>query len=110
MVLRKATPATEAGAAPSAAQRTALSRLIDDATRTGMHLATETMRPSRRGRRLKNSRDGVVMIDGPFAETKELIARLRHRLGGLARRGQPMGRALHRRGRSADEVDVRELE
>ena len=39
-----------------------------------MHLATETMRPRRRGRRYKNSRDGVSVYDGPFLETKELIA------------------------------------
>ncbi len=74
MVLRKATPATEAGAAPSPEQRTALARLIDETTRSGVHLATETIRPRRRGRRYKNSRDGVSVYDGPFLETKELIA------------------------------------
>jgi hypothetical protein len=31
------------------------------------------LRPSRRGRRLTNTRNGVVMVDGPFAETKELV-------------------------------------
>ncbi len=74
MVLRKATPATEAGAAPSPEQRMALARLIDETTRSGVHLATETIRPRRRGRRYKNSRDGVSVYDGPFLETKELIA------------------------------------
>ena len=39
-----------------------------------MHIVTETMRPSARGRRYKNSRDGVTMTDGPFTESKELIA------------------------------------
>jgi hypothetical protein len=39
-----------------------------------MHVVTETMRPSRRGRRYKNSLDGVSVYDGPFVETKELIA------------------------------------
>jgi hypothetical protein len=74
MLLRKATPSTEAGAAPSSAQRAELARLIDETTRRGMHLVTENMRPSRRGRRYKNSRDGVSVYDGPFIETKELIA------------------------------------
>ena len=74
MVLRKATPATEAGVVPSPAQRAELSRLIEAATRTGVHISTESMRPSRRGRRLTNFRNGIVMVDGPFAETKELIA------------------------------------
>ena len=74
MVLRKATASTEAGEAPSSAQRAELARLIDETTRSGVHLVTETMRPSRRGRRYKNSRDGVSVYDGPFTETKELIA------------------------------------
>jgi hypothetical protein len=74
MVLRNATPATEAGVAPSSTQRAALARLIHDATRTGVHLASETVRPSTRGRRYKNSREGVTIMDGPFIETKELIA------------------------------------
>jgi hypothetical protein len=74
MVLRKATPATETGEAPSPAQRTALAQLIDETTRTGVHLVTESIHPSRRGRRYKNSRDGVSVFDGPFIETKELVA------------------------------------
>jgi hypothetical protein len=56
MVLQKVTAATEAGAAPSSALRAELSRLIEETTRTGVHLVTETMRPSARGRRYKNSR------------------------------------------------------
>ncbi len=74
MVLRKATSSTETGEAPTPPQRTALARLIDETTRSGTHIVTETMRPSRRGRRYKNSRDGVSVYDGPFIETKELLA------------------------------------
>jgi len=73
MVLRKATPSTEAGEAPSSQQRSELARLAEETTRSGVHLVSETMRPSRRGRRYKNSRDGVSVYDGPFIETKELI-------------------------------------
>ena len=73
MALRKATPETEAGVPPSAEQRARLAKLIDDATRSGVHLATETLKPTRRGRRLMNTRNGIVVMDGPFAETKELI-------------------------------------
>lgn len=72
MLLRKATPATEAESEPSPAQRAALARLSDDAT-GNVHLVTETMRSSKRGRRYKNSREGVSVYDGPFVETKELI-------------------------------------
>jgi hypothetical protein len=74
MVLRKATSSTEAGEIPSSARRAGLARLIDETTRSGVHVVTETMRPSKRGRRYSNSRDGVSFHDGPFVETKELIA------------------------------------
>jgi hypothetical protein len=74
MVLRKATPASEAGTAPSSTQRAALARVIDETTASGVHLVTETMRPSSRGRRYLNTRDGVSVYDGPFVETKELLA------------------------------------
>jgi hypothetical protein len=109
MVLRKASRATEAGETPSSAQRAELMRLIDETTRGGVHLVTETLRPSSRGRRYKNSRDGVGVLDGPFIETKELIA-------GYVIVSAP---SLEDAGRcalqylvavEADEVDLRELE
>jgi hypothetical protein len=109
MILRKATAATEAGLAPSAEQRTELSRLIEEATRATVHVATETIRPSRRGRRYKNSRDGVSMFDGPFIESKEL-------LGGYVVVTADSLDDVDRWARlyidavGADEVDVRELE
>ncbi len=108
MVLRKATAATEAGAAPTTEQRTELSRLIEESRAANVHLVTETMRPSARGRRYKNSRNGVSVIDGPFAESKELI-------GGYvvvsADSLDAAGRLalLYIDAVQADEVDVREL-
>ena len=74
MALRKATADSEAGVPLSPKQQAELERLIDETKRTGVHLATETLRPSARGRRYKNSRDGVRTMDGPFTESKELIA------------------------------------
>jgi hypothetical protein len=73
MILCKATAATEAGTAPSPTQRSRLAGLIDEAIRAGIHVATETMKPSARGRRYSNSRDGVTFFDGPFIESKELL-------------------------------------
>jgi hypothetical protein len=109
MVLRKANAATEAGAAPTTAQQTALARLIEETSRANVHIVTETMRPSARGRRYKNSRNGVSVIDGPFTESKELIggyvvvaADSLHAAGQLA--------LLYIDAVQADEVDVRELE
>jgi hypothetical protein len=109
MVLRKSTPATESGMAPTPAQRTALSRLIDDATRHGTHLASVSMRPSARGRRLLNSVEGVQVFDGPFVETKELIA------GYIVVSAASLDAAVDLARRyldavDADEVDVRELD
>jgi hypothetical protein len=109
MVLRKATAATESGAAPSGSTRNALARLIDETTQAGGRVATETMRPSRRGRRYKNSRNGVTVMDGPFVETKELIA------GYVILSADSLDEAGHWATQyidvvGADEVDVRELE
>ena len=109
MVLRKATAATEAGTAPSAPQRSDLARLIEETTRGAVHLLSETLRPSVRGRRYKNSVNGISIYDGPFIESKELI-------GGYA---IVSAESLDDAGRWAelyidavqtDEVDLRELE
>jgi hypothetical protein len=109
MVLRKATSATEAGVAPSLDQRAELARIIGETTRTGVHLVSETMRPSTRGRRYQNSRDGVTVMDGPFIETKELIAGYvvvsATSFEDVARWALAYIAAVE-----TDEVDVRELE
>lgn len=109
MALRKATAASEAGVPPSPTQQAEVARLIDETTRTGVHLATATMRPSARGRRYKNSRDGVSMTDGPFTESKELIAGYvmvsAESLEDAARWAARYVEAVE-----ADEVDLRELE
>jgi hypothetical protein len=109
MILRKATPESEAGTAPSPAQRSRLSRLIEEASRAGTHLLTETMKPSARGRRYSNSRGGITFFDGPFIESKEL-------LGGYVIVSAASLEEAHRWAERymdavpASEVDVRELE
>jgi hypothetical protein len=109
MVLRKATPSTEAGETPSSPRRKAFGRLIDETTRSGTHLVTETMRPSGRGRRYKNSRDGVSVYDGPFVETKEMLAGYAVvSAASLEDAGRWAIRYLNTV--EADEVDLRELE
>jgi hypothetical protein len=72
MVLRKATAETESGVPLAPEKSRALERLRQRAA--GEHLVSETMRPSARGRRCKNTSGGVTFTDGPFAESKELIA------------------------------------
>lgn len=109
MIQRKATPATEAGAAPAAAQRTALAGLIDTSTHAGVHLARETIRPSRRGRRYVNARNGVTMFDGPFVESKELLSGFMIiTADSLDEAGRWAERYL--RVVESDEVDVLEIE
>jgi hypothetical protein len=108
MVLRKATAATESGATPSSAEQAKLSRLLDETTRAGVHLGTETMRPSERGRRYKNSRDGISVVDGPFIESKELVG------GYVVVSAESLDDACRWADAyiavvEADEVDVREL-
>jgi len=109
MVLRKATAATESGESPSASQRAAMSRLVDESTRSGVHVASESLRPSARGRRYKNSAEGRRVIDGPFTETKELIA------GYCIVNAESLEEACRWAEKyidvvETDEVDVRELE
>jgi len=74
MVLRKATAASEADVPLTPGQRMEMSRLIDETARAGVHMAAVSMRPSGRGRRYKNAQSGISVTDGPFAESKELIA------------------------------------
>ena len=108
MVLRKATSTSEAGVAASDDARTQLAQLIEESTRTGVHVLTETMRPSRRGRRYTNTRDGCSFYDGPFMETKEMI-------GGYVVVSTPsledacLWAARYVDAVGAEEVDVREL-
>ena len=109
MVLRKATRSTEAGGSPPSAQRTEFARLLDETTRSGEHLVTETMRPSRRGRRYKNSRNGISVYDGPFTETKELLAGyVVVSASSLDEAGRWAARYIE--AVEADEADLRELE
>lgn len=109
MVLSKATPATESGESPSHETRSRLSRLIADATRSGVHLVSERMQPSRRGRRYANTKEGKTFYDGPFAESKELIGGYvivtADSLEGACRWAPSYMDVV-----DADEVDVRALE
>lgn len=74
MALRKATAASEAGTSPSPAERAALDRLRAQVARGGAQVVTVTLAPSRRGRRYQNSANGIRITDGPFTESKELVA------------------------------------
>jgi len=109
MVLRKATTATEAGNAVTSQSAARLSRLVEESTTSGVHLVSETMKPSRKGRRYTNSRDGKTFYDGPFAETRELLGGyVVVEAGSLDEACRWVPRYMDAVG--VDAVDVRELE
>jgi hypothetical protein len=70
----KATPSSEAGVMPTAALLAAMGRFNEELVKAGVMLAGEGLHPSRRGKRVRFTGDQRTLIDGPFAETKELVA------------------------------------
>ncbi len=74
MILVKATEESEAGKLPSEELLTAMGRYNEELIKAGVLLAGEGLQPSSKGARVKFSGDKRTVVDGPFAETKELIA------------------------------------
>ena len=73
-VMVRATPTSEAGTMPSEKLIAEMTRFNEELVKAGVMLAGEGLHPSSKGARLKISGDKRVVVDGPFAETKELIA------------------------------------
>jgi len=74
MIIIKASPDSEAGVMPSEALLTAMGNYNEELVNAGIMLAGEGLQPSSKGARVRFSGDKRSVIDGPFAETKELIA------------------------------------
>src|ERR671933_1066653 len=74
MVLLKADKDTEAGVLPSEQLLADMTRYNEELVRAGVLLAGEGLQPSSKGARVKFSGTKRTVVDGPFAETKELIA------------------------------------
>jgi len=74
MVLVKATKDSEAGIMPSEELLAAMGNYNEELVKAGIMLAGEGLHPSSRGYRIAFSGDKRTVIDGPFAETKELVA------------------------------------
>jgi hypothetical protein len=74
MVLVKATPESEAGILPSTELLAAMGTYNEELVKAGVLLAGEGLQPSSRGARVRFSGTKRTVIDGPFTETKELIA------------------------------------
>ncbi len=74
MILVKASKASEAGVLPDEKLLTAMGKFNEELVKAGVLLAAEGLQASSKGARVRFSGDKRTVIDGPFAETKELIA------------------------------------
>jgi hypothetical protein len=74
MVMVKATKESEAGVMPSQQRLAEMGRYNEELVKAGVLLAGEGLHPSSRGVRVRFSGKERTVIDGPFAETKELVA------------------------------------
>ncbi|HTN88934.1 MAG TPA: YciI family protein [Sorangium sp.] len=74
MILIKATKDSEAGVMPSEQLLTEMGKFNEELVKAGVLVAGEGLHPSAKGARVRFSGDKRTVIDGPFAETKELIA------------------------------------
>ena len=74
MVIVKASRESEAGELPSTEMLAAMGKFNEELVRAGVMLAGEGLQDSSKGKRVRFSGDKRTVIDGPFAETKELIA------------------------------------
>src|SRR6202035_2059519 len=74
MVMVKATKNSEAGAKPTPELLTEMGQYNQELAKAGVLLAGEGLQPSSKGARVRFSGEKRTVIDGPFAETKELVA------------------------------------
>ncbi len=74
MVMIKATKESEAGVMPSQELLTQMGNFNEELVKAGVMLAGDGLHPSSKGVRVEFSGSGRKVIDGPFAETKELLA------------------------------------
>lgn len=74
MIIRKADENTEAGVMPSDELLSAMAHYNEELANAGVMVTGEGLQPSARGARVRFSKGKPAVVDGPFAETRELIA------------------------------------
>jgi hypothetical protein len=74
MILVKASADSEAGVLPTTEQLTEMGKYNEELVKAGVMLAGEGLHASSKGARIYYKGDKKTVVDGPFAETKELIA------------------------------------
>ena len=73
MIIRKADEKTEAGIMPSAELLAVMGQYVEEMAKAGIFVAGDGVQPSAKGARVKFSGGKPTIVDGPFAETKELM-------------------------------------
>ncbi|RKH29274.1 YciI family protein [Corallococcus sicarius] len=74
MMIVKANKDSEAGVLPTHEELTAMGKFNEELVKAGILLAGEGLHPSSKGTRVRFSAKQPTVVDGPFAETKELVA------------------------------------
>jgi len=74
MIIVRATDETEAGVMPGEALLSAMQKYHEELVKSGVLVDASGLKPSSKGWRIRYSGDRRSFVDGPFAETKELIA------------------------------------
>lgn len=106
----RATGASEAGEMPSEKLLTEMTRFNEELVKAGVMLAGEGLHPSSKGARVRYEGDQRTVIDGPFAETKELIAGFwLLQLGSLDEAVEWMKRAPNPFEGGASEIEIRRV-
>ena len=100
MVLVKADKKSEAGVLPDEKLLTEMGKFNEELVKAGIMLEGEGLHPSSKGARVQFSGNKRTVIDGPFAETKELVARLLDLEGEVAPGSDRLGEALPQPDRS----------
>ena len=109
MVMIKANQDTEAGVLPSEQLLAEMGAYNEKLVKAGVMLAGEGLHPSSKGKRVKFSKGKTSVIDGPFAETKELIAGFwLWRVNSMAEAGEWAKRIPNPDG-TESEVEIRPL-
>jgi len=67
-------PGFESGAPPTQQEMTSMGQFIEEMARSGALIATDGLQPSSKGARVRIAEGKFTVTDGPFTETKELIA------------------------------------
>ena len=94
MVIVKATKNSEAGVMPSEKLLADMGKFNEELVKAGIMLAGDGLHPSSKGKRVRFSNGNKTVIDGPFSETKELVAGYLDLAGQIDRGGRRVAAPL----------------